>query len=88
MYAWRSFYLSESVSMRTRVLLFSDYIKRGVSMGPPHYISVPKVWKKLTSTRTNRSGDETFRESSFLSSLYHCSYLRKSKHLYIAMVCV
>lgn len=31
MYAWRSFYLSESVSMRTRVLLFTDYIKRGVS---------------------------------------------------------
>ncbi|PWY99657.1 LOW QUALITY PROTEIN: nucleotide-binding domain-containing protein [Testicularia cyperi] len=30
MYAWRSFYLSESVSMRTRALLFTDYIKRGI----------------------------------------------------------
>ena len=34
MYAWRSFYLSESVSMRTRALLFTDYIKRGVSNKP------------------------------------------------------
>lgn len=30
MYAWRSFYLSESVSMRTRALLLGDYIKRGI----------------------------------------------------------
>ncbi|KAN0065853.1 hypothetical protein ACQY0O_000984 [Thecaphora frezii] len=30
MYAWRSFYLSESVSMRTRALLMTDYIKRGI----------------------------------------------------------
>lgn len=30
MYAWRSFYLSESVSMRTRALLLIDYIKRGI----------------------------------------------------------
>lgn len=30
MYAWRSFYLSESVSMRTRALLLADYVKRGI----------------------------------------------------------
>lgn len=30
MYAWRSFYLSEQVSMRTRLLLLSDYIRRGI----------------------------------------------------------
>lgn len=30
MYAWRSFYLSEQVSTRTRVLLLSDYIRRGI----------------------------------------------------------
>ncbi|KDN43790.1 nucleotide-binding domain-containing protein [Tilletiaria anomala UBC 951] len=30
MYAWRSFYLSEQVSSRTRLLLLIDYIKRGV----------------------------------------------------------
>ncbi len=30
MYAWRSFYLSESVSMRTRALLLGDYVKRGI----------------------------------------------------------
>ena len=30
MYAWRSVYLSELVSMRTRVLVFLDYIKRGL----------------------------------------------------------
>ncbi|PWN48839.1 putative NADH dehydrogenase, 64 kd subunit, mitochondrial [Violaceomyces palustris] len=30
MYAWRSFYLSEQVSMRTRALLLMDYIKRGI----------------------------------------------------------
>ncbi|EST06899.1 Pyridine nucleotide-disulfide oxidoreductase, NAD-binding domain protein [Kalmanozyma brasiliensis GHG001] len=30
MYAWRSFYLSESVSMRTRMLLLTDYVKRGI----------------------------------------------------------
>lgn len=30
MYAWRSVYLSELVSMRTRLLVLSDYIKRGL----------------------------------------------------------
>ncbi|KAK0524145.1 hypothetical protein OC834_005642 [Tilletia horrida] len=30
MYAWRSFYLSEQVSMRTRALLMMDWIKRGI----------------------------------------------------------
>jgi len=30
MYAWRSFYLSEQVSMRTRALLLMDWIKRGI----------------------------------------------------------
>lgn len=30
MYAWRSFYLSEQVDSRTRLLLLVDYIKRGV----------------------------------------------------------
>ncbi|CAO1622589.1 unnamed protein product [Parajaminaea phylloscopi] len=30
MYAWRSFYLSEQVSTRTRLLLLSDYIRRGI----------------------------------------------------------
>ncbi|UZJ52939.1 hypothetical protein CBS101457_002259 [Exobasidium rhododendri] len=30
MYAWRSFYLSEAVSLRMRALLFSDYIRRGL----------------------------------------------------------
>jgi NADH dehydrogenase len=30
MYAWRSFYLSEAVTPRMKVLLFSDYIRRGL----------------------------------------------------------
>ena len=30
MYAWRSVYLSELVSMCTRLLVLSDYIKRGL----------------------------------------------------------
>ncbi|PWN37261.1 nucleotide-binding domain-containing protein [Meira miltonrushii] len=30
MYAWRSFYLSEAVSTRMKILLLSDYIRRGL----------------------------------------------------------
>lgn len=30
MYMWRSFYLSEQVSTRTRMLLLNDYIRRGI----------------------------------------------------------
>ena len=30
MYAWRSFYMSEAVSSRMKLLLLSDYIRRGL----------------------------------------------------------
>jgi NADH:ubiquinone reductase (H+-translocating) len=30
MYLWRSVYFAQSVSLRTRVLMFFDWLKRGV----------------------------------------------------------